>query len=306
MISINKILFPTDFSECAESALNWAIMLAKNFEAELTMLHAVVLHSDDVGEEVYSRFPDLEQIIKTLENNADTRLETALPDSGEVSVKQVVRRGYDATDVILEFAEAENVDLITIGTHGRGGLGKLVLGGIANRIIKLSPCPVLAVKCDQKGPAERVDIKRIVLPTDFSNHSKLAARYAVALARAVGAQLDVVHVVDQAVHPSFYAIGKESLLELDPELEGRIRKATSDFINEVAPDVQYNTVVREGRPAEEIAELAGTGPDTLVVIASHGAGGLERLMLGSTTDRVLRKTPCPVLIVKLGERNFVK
>ena len=305
MISINKILFTTDFSECAESALAWAIMLAKNFEAELIMLHAVVLHSDDVGDEVYSRFPDLERIIKTLEDNADTRLETAIPDKGEVSVKQVVRRGIDATNIILEYAETEGVDLIAIGTHGRGGLGKLVLGSTSNRLIKLSRCPVLAVKCDEQGPPARVDVTRIVLPTDFSKHSRVSARYAIALAKAVGAQLDVVHVVDQAIHPSFYAIGRESLLQLDPELEGRIRKATDDFVSELGAQIDYNLVIREGRPAEEIAKLAGSSPDTLVVIASHGAGGLERLMLGSTTDRVLRKSPCPILIVKPGDREFV-
>lgn len=78
MLSIKKVLFPTDFSETADHAMNWALMLAKNFEAHLDMLHTVVLHADDVGEEVFSRFPDIDECIKSLMTNADSRLEKPL------------------------------------------------------------------------------------------------------------------------------------------------------------------------------------------------------------------------------------
>ncbi|HUX08295.1 MAG TPA: universal stress protein [Acidobacteriota bacterium] len=298
MIAINKILFPTDFSECADHALVWAIMLAKNFEAELTMLHAVVLHGDDVGDEVYSRFPDLDRVVQTLIENADTRLETSIPDKGEVEIRQVVKRGVSASDEILNFIEKEGIDLITIGTHGRTGLGRFLMGSVADRVIRHCNCPVLVVRCGDGPPPERVDIQSVMLPIDFSDHSKHAARYAVALAGAVDAELRVVHVIDQSVHPSFYAIGKESLLELDPELESRAEAAIDEFMRDAGCDVPYSKVIAEGKPATEIARLSKEGKDCLIVIASHGAGGLERIMIGSTTEKVVHMTDCPVMIVK--------
>jgi len=306
MISMKKILFPTDFSRCAESALAWSTMLAKNFEAELTMFHAVVLHGDDVGDEVYSRFPDLNSLIKTLEENADTRLETAIPDRGEVSVRQVVRRGISAAEEIINFAESEKFDLIAIGTHGRRGLGKLLLGSVADRVIRFCSCPVLAVRCRGDETPGVVDIDRIMLPIDFSEPSRLAARYALALAGAVGVELEVVHVIDQTVHPSFYSVGKESLFELDPDLRARAEAAISDFMKEAGADVGYTTTITEGRPSSEIARLAKETRNTLVVIASHGAGALERVMIGSTTERVVHQADCPVLVVKPGVRDFVE
>ncbi len=303
MISMKKILFPTDFSECADHALVWAIMLAKNFEAELTMLHAVVLHGDDVGEEVYSRFPDLDQVVETLIENADTRLETSIPDKGEVNIRQAVRRGVSASEEILEFVEQEGTDLITIGTHGRSGLGKFLMGSVADRVIRHCSCPVLAVRCGDGPPPERVDIRSILLPIDFSDHSEFAARYAFALAGTIGAELRVVHVIDQTVHPSFYAVGKESLLELDPDLQSRAEAAIDDFLRDVSGGIPYEKEIVEGNPAAEIARLSMEGRDCLIVIASHGAGGLERLMMGSTTEKVVHMTECPVMIIKRSEGN---
>ncbi len=303
MISMKKILFPTDFSECADHALVWAIMLAKNFEAELTMLHAVVLHGDDVGEEVYSRFPDLDQVVETLIENADTRLETSIPDKGEVNIRQAVRRGVSAAEEILEFVEQEGTDLITIGTHGRSGLGKFLMGSVADRVIRRCSCPVLAVRCGDGPPPERVDIRSILLPIDFSDHSEFAARYAFTLAGTIGAELRVVHVIDQTVHPSFYAVGKESLLELDPDLRARAEAAIDDFLRDVSGGIPYEKEIVEGKPAAEIARLSKEGRDCLIVIASHGAGGLERLMMGSTTEKVVHMTECPVMIIKRSEGN---
>jgi nucleotide-binding universal stress UspA family protein len=306
MISIKKVLFPTDFSPCADHALVWAIMLAKNFESELTMFHAVVLHGDDVGEEVYSRFPDLDQVAQTLMDNADTRLETAIPDKGEVSVRQVVKRGVSASDEILGYAAKEGVDLITLGTHGRTGLGKFLLGSVADRVIRNSDCPVLAVRCSADTQPGLADFASVVLPVDYSDHSALAARYAAAFASAVGVELKVVHVIDRSVHPSFYSIGKENLLQLDPELKGRAEAAIDDFMLAAGIPVGYEKVILEGRPAAEITRFAQACGRCLIVIASHGAGALERLMIGSTTEKVIRTAHCPVLVVKRGEREFIK
>jgi nucleotide-binding universal stress UspA family protein len=269
------------------------------------MFHAVVLHGDDVGEEAYSRFPDLDRLIQALIDNADTRLETAIPDKGEVNMRQVVKRGVSAADEILAYATQQKIDLITIGTHGRTGLGKFLLGSVADRVIRHSRCPVLAVRCTEGAPPTRADFSTVLLPIDFSEHSALAVRYAAALASAVGVELKVVHVIDRVVQPYFYSVAKESMLERDPELKARAEAAMDDFVLEAGYEGDYSKVILEGKPAAEISRVAEECGDCLIVIASHGIGGLERAMIGSTTEKVIHMTHCPVLVVKSGERDFV-
>lgn len=310
MITLKKILFPTDFSESAELSLKWALLLAKNFEAELTMFHAVVLHGDDVNDDVYNRFPDLEKCFAELEEQADSRLEKVIEDEGKVFIRQVVRRGVSASEEILGYIKEEKFDLVVMGTHGRRGIKHLLLGSVAERVVQHAPCPVLTVR--ESGPKKGVasktelDVKHIILPIDFSGPSKLAARYAVVLSKLMGARLEVVHVIDSTVHPSFYAIGVESIIQADPDLPARAEKAVHGFMEEAKAALEYNVIIADGKPAVEIAKKAEQMEDPLIVIASHGMGYLERLMLGSTTEKVVRMANCPVLTVKPDERDFVK
>lgn len=310
MITLKNILYPTDFSDSAELSLKWSLLLAKNFEAELTMFHAVVLHGDDVGDDVYSRFPDLEKCFVALEEQADSRLEKVIEDEGRVSIRQVVRRGVSASDEILKFIGEEKFDLVVMGTHGRRGLKHFLLGSVAERVVQHAPCPVLTVRQSEhkEGVPDKteLDVKRVILPIDFSEPSKLAARYAVVLSKLMGARLDVVHVIDSTVHPSFYAIGVESLIQEDPKLVSRAEKAVHSFMEEAKAAIEYNVVIAEGKPASEIARLSEEKEDPLIIIASHGMGYLERVMLGSTAEKVVRMAKCPVLTVKPDARDFVK
>ena len=305
MIALNRILFPTDFSECADAALAWAIMLATKFEAELTLFHAVVLHSDDVGDEVYSRFPDLDRCIESLVDEADGRLGRAVPAGGKLVVRRQVRRGIRASDEIVGYCAEGAFELVVMGTYGRRGLGHLLLGSVAERVVRLAPCPVLTVHHDAEHPGDIAELRRVVLPIDFSDPSRLAVRYAVTFARALGAELEVAHVFERGVHPSFYSIGRESVFEVDPGLRERAEEAIGEFMREAGADLPYRSVLLEGKPAAEIAKLAGSDRNTMVVLATHGAGGLERAMLGSTAERVVRLAGCPVLTVKPGEHDFV-
>lgn len=304
MLSIRRILFPTDFSENADTALPWALMLAKNFEAELTMLHTVVLHSDDVGDDAFSRFPDLERCVAMLVENADSRLERTIEDSGRISVNQRVVRGFSAAEEILRYTQSERIDLIVMGTRGRRGIGHLLLGSVAEQVVRVSPCPVLTIRAG--GEANRkVDIRRIVLPIDFSDHSAHAAKYAVVMSKVIGARLEVVHVIDSDVHPAYMAAGIDAPSLLDPGLKDRVTAATEEFMRGAQATHDFRVRVAEGKPAVEIVRIADESPDTLVIVAAHGAGELERIMLGSTTEKIIRLARSPVLTVKREERGFV-
>ena len=305
MLSIKKILFPTDFSESANNAMNWALMLAKNFEAHLDMLHAVVLHADDVGEEVFARFPDIDKCIESLMKNADSRLEKTIEDSGQISIKQHVRRGMAKVEEIINFAEEMKTDLIVMGSHGRTGITKALIGSVTERVVRGASCPVLTVKKD-KFKHDTVDVKRIILPIDFSENCRASVKYAVVLAKLLGVKLEVLHVIDSLVHPAYYSVGLDSPSKLDTELESRIKESIAKFMQEENVMLDYDTTVLEGKPYKQICEFADHKEESLIIISAHGSSKLERFMIGSTTDRVIRKANSPVLTIKTNARDFVK
>lgn len=305
MLSIKKVLFPTDFSESANHAMTWALMFAKNFEAHLDMLHAVVLHADDVGEEVFARFPDIDKCIDSLMKNADTRFEKTIEDSGQLSIKQHVRRGLSKVEEILNFAEEAKSDLIVMGSHGHSGITQALLGSVTEKVVRGAHCPVLTVR-KPKYPKDTVDVKRIVLPIDFSDHCKIAIKYGVVLAKLLGVKLEVVHVMDTQVHPAYFAVGLDSPSKLDSDLNVRIKESMKKFMLEEKVMIDFEMTVLEGIPFKEICEFADHKEDSLVIISAHGSSMLERFMIGSTTDRVIRKAESPVLIIKSDARDFVK
>jgi len=147
MIKVKNILFPTDFSRCASQAMEHALYLSKKYQAKLHMLHAIVLHEDDVHNHEIT-FPEFEVLHKALEDHSSTRMEAALKEIGkseiEISMEQV--RGISGAEVILDYAKEKDIDLIVMGTHGRRGLGHLFLGSVAEKIVQFSECPVLTIR----------------------------------------------------------------------------------------------------------------------------------------------------------------
>jgi len=147
------------------------------------------------------------------------------------------------------------------------------------------------------------ELKNILVPTDFSRSSKKALRYAVALARKIGSQITLVHV---AKPQPIDSEGYPALLVCDP----RILKASEALgrvwrEQHVEPCLLRNTVVREGTAHREIVEAARELPADLIIIATKGRRGLARVLLGSTTEKVVRFAPCPVLVVREEQREFV-
>lgn len=297
MLKITKILYPTDFSDFSNAALPAALRLAEKHGAELHLLHAQVLHADD--EAVIER--SYEELAR--EARADLEVMAEGGEVGAVRLVPVVRRGISAAPAILEYAAEEDVDLIAMGTHGRRGLRRVLLGSVAEEVVRAAGCPVLAVRREE-GEAELTDFGRIVVPVDFSGHSKLGVRHAVELAEAFGADLRLVHVLEQVTYPDFYfpvSVPEWNVGTLRGEARKRLVELASEFAR--GTDLEVEVEVRVGRAAAEIVDVAeGVGAD-LIVIASHGLHGLERVLLGSVAERVIRQAPCSVLTVKaFGKR----
>lgn len=297
MIRVERILFPTDFSKCSRAALGHALFLAKELDAELHMLHAVILHQDDPSNPAL-HFPDKTEFLHGLFEVADNELSElathAEPHALDVAMER--RNGYSAAEVILEYADEIKADLIVMGTHGHRGPARLFLGSVAAELVRVAPCPVLTIREGEEAGDARA-FENILAPVDFSDHSEEAVKIAKALAARFGAKLQLLHVINSQTLPAVY--GAATVLEVTERMNSRSLAALRE-LGEASgmPDVPVEATVLAGPPDLEIANFASEHECDLIVLPTHGRTGLGRLLLGSTAERTVRTAPCPVLVTR--------
>ncbi|MEN8143871.1 MAG: universal stress protein [Gemmatimonadota bacterium] len=287
MLNISKILFPTDFSVHAQDALPYAIELAKRYDSELHFLHLQVLHgaqrmdSPDV-------FPGEEEARKQLAGHAEA--------TDGIRVSHQTQRAINASTGVLAYAQDNDIDVIVMGAHGRRGLRRFLLGSVVEEVLRFSHVPVLIVRNDKSRMA-RSAISRILVPIDFSRHTQMSLDVSADLARAYRAELCLLHVVAVPTYPDFYVPASGSSLNT-----ARIRQEARDRIQELAkgmqPDIAVETDVRIGQASSVVSQFALDKDFDLIVMPTHSYSGLERVLLGSVTELVVRNAPCPVLTLK--------
>ncbi|MEM6784131.1 MAG: universal stress protein [Bacteroidota bacterium] len=282
MLKIDRLLFPTDHSDCADSALGHAVALAALYDAELHVLTA--LDDDDLDDLVDD--DDLDEVAQLLRRH------------DRVRIVRVAELGSSAADVILDYTAHASIDLVVMATHGRRGVAHLLHGSVAERVVREAPCPVLTLRCDAPMlDADDTTDNRILVPFDFSSRSRYALDYAADLARAFHAELDLVHIVSDAMWPDVY--GYDAGVANTEVLLTRARTALDRLVGELrASGVSARAHVDVGFPATTLADIAAERGADLIVMASHGLTGLKRLLLGSVAENTVRLAPCPVLVVK--------
>jgi nucleotide-binding universal stress UspA family protein len=299
MLTLNRILVPTDFSPGSERALDAALALAQEFDAELHMLHAVVLHADDPNDPAH-HFPDAEEIRLRLERTADRRMESGIAErsAGDLKIRHSNRRGLSVAPTILEHALEFDPDLIVMSTHGRRGLENVLLGSVTEEVVRFANCPVLTVRSGEEARAFP-STAPILVPVDYSEYSRQALTLARNFASRFGASICALHVFERPIHPEVYLGG----MPLDsPDfrtVEGSLREALATFVAESpGPEVHASLHVVEGRAVRAILDFVADNGVGLVVIATHGLTGLAHVLLGSVSEKVVRRATCPVLSVK--------
>lgn len=299
MKTFSKILIPTDFSEHSNRAMEYAAALAREFGASIHMLHVMTVHNYDPFNPDLG-FPEV-AVDPTVAEMVERHLREMLGEA-EPEITREVRSGFSPWHEITQCAADIGCDLIVMATHGRKGLEKLFLGSTAEKVVEHTPCPVLLLRPDEEDNPEPGAIHSILLPTDLSEESAEAAPLALRLADYFGAHLTIFHCVEQDVPPPYLAAGITSIFRLNEEILGRTREQLAKLItDEAAEELEHDFVIREGRSASEIVSFAREAAVDLIVMATHGYSGLEQALLGSTTDRVIRNTPCPVLVIRSGE-----
>ena len=288
MPRIEKILCPVDFSDFSIRGFEYAHSLAKHYSAKLCLEHVVEPLALDPRS-----LSGMDNVWRQLSDNAKMRLEELSgthPKNG-VRPELVVRFGF-ISQAILALAKESGADLIVMGTHGRSGLDRVVMGSVTEKVLRKANCPVLVVRkpAHDFGPSAPASapapLKKIIACTDFSDNAERALSYAASLAEEYGAQLTLLHVVPE-ISPS--ANLPRATAELSRRLAESLAKET--FSSSV------QSIVRIGRPYEEIIQLALESQADLVVMGVRGQNTLDAAIFGSTTHRVIQLGPCPVLAV---------
>jgi len=303
MPSIKKVLFTTDFSDLSDHALPYAIKMAKIYDAELIMLHAVTIYDNDPNDPDY-HFPYLQTYCEEATKSADDRFQVCYEKAGDsgVRVRKALVQGISPHAAILEFIKEEGgIGLICMSTHGRSGLKHVLLGSVAENVIRYSPCPVLVVK---KTEHEFIDpetheahIRKILFPYDFSEESREPLEMVRSIGAIDGAEVLVMHAVDVEIPPVYYTSGVTSILQLDPELNDRVEQKMKKELGKTLEAFSVRYLVSEGRAVDRIREAAEDEKVDLIVMGSAGSHGVGDFLFGSTSSRVIQKAVCPVLVV---------
>ncbi len=297
MLRINKILFPTDFSTCAEAAFAHAAHLARQYGAALHVLNVNVraLHAPDDPMD----FLDLQQDAQNPGLLSDERAVLTKTAGKDVPVIHAQLQAAAPAEGILAYGSTHDVDLIVMGTHGRRGIDRLVLGSTAEEVVRLATVPVLTVPGAERKAPDPV-VRRLLAPVDFSPFSRLAISYAKELAAAYGAPLDVLHVVSEpSFNSPFVPEADPVLLPTSAEWARQAKQALGDLVDQTeGADIKVQTFLITGSPAHEIVQFAAAQGADLIVMASHGRTGLKHWLLGSVTEKVVRSAPCPVFTIK--------
>jgi nucleotide-binding universal stress UspA family protein len=299
-MKIRTVLCPTDFSEFSRRAIEHAVALARWNEAKLTLLHVYPFLLPLGGDAPY--FPS------GLPLDAETRarllrdLETAAEPARAAGLEPALLLiEGDPSEEILRQARTLPADLVVMGTHGRRGFDRWMLGSVADRVVHKARCAVLTVPRPPEGappPPGRL-YQRILCPVELSG-SEAILETAFSIAHSAGARLTLLHVLEDL--PQHEAAARLAHVDwatfhegLEQDARHRLRTAAA---NHPLPGCEVDEAVVAGKPYREILKIADTSGASLIVMGIHGHNPLERLFFGSTTLHVLRQSACPVLTVR--------
>ena len=285
----SSIVVGYDDSLYSKAALAEVAQRVRKNNGSVTLVHAVFFDKEEFSV-MPSQLEQRMEIGARLCRVAKTDLQSAYGLNG--SVESFVCEG-EPPEIIVETARGKKADLIALGTHGRRGLKRLLMGSVTSQVILDAPCDVLVVK----KPCTKCtgSYSSILVPFDGSVSSEKALLRAAALAKTDGAEISVLYVIPRYEEMMDFfkteTIKKSLYQEAEKIVEGAKKLAS-------ALKVQIKAVVQEGRAGDKIVEIADTMKHDLIVVGTHGWSGMDKAIMGSTAERVIANAACPILIVK--------
>ncbi len=293
----HNIICATDFSAYADMTLAYGVAMAKRFDANLYICHVVDLPTVSAyGEAVFDPIEYQQRFMETSRREIDNLL-------GDVNVKyQPLVTIGNTTDEISRLAEEYIADLVITATHGRSGLKRFFLGSVTERLMRTLPCPLLVLRGSEEftgdsGP-RRFPFHKILVGCDFSEDSNLALEYTLNMAQEFESELHLVHVVEPSGYRDLFKLPPESGEKFKEDLYDMIKEKLNSLVPEDALSwIKLKTALLVGKPYAELIRYAEINDIDLISVGIRGHGMVEEILVGSTTDRVIRQSPCPVLSV---------
>lgn len=296
-INFNKILCTTDLSELSKISLSAGVALAKEFNAKLYVCHIIDLT-------IQAAYGDVVLAPLELQNQttdyAIDHISSFIGDQ-DIDWEALITTGHPS-DEISKFVSDHSIDLTVVATHGRSGLKRLVLGSVTERLMRILPCPLLIVRSleDDDTAIQHfgLSFKKILVGCDFSPYSDLAFQYALSLAQEFESEVHLVHVVETPAYKGMMKFSVGQGEDFERALHTQIKEKLSNMIpKECVAWCEPKMILLTGHPYEEIIKHSLLNHVDLIVLGIRGRNLIEALFTGSTTDRVLRQSPCPVLSV---------
>lgn len=285
-ITFNNILYLTDFSEPSEIALPFAAAIARHYDAHVFALHVLLPNP------YISTTPELTaEVVEEQERSANAQMQRVGSRLSGLAHEVVVERGLSVSYILQYMVQRKNIDLIVLGTHGRTGAQRMLLGSIAEEVFRNSKVPVLTIGPSGKSASSEATLRCVLFATDFTPASLAAAPYAFSIAQENQARLVLLHVISQ--------IKKEEML-------GQLSVADAmHHLHKAIPDgadlwCRPEQVVEYGVAAERIVEVAHTREADLIVLGLRPKRhlGFETHFGRTTAHEVVAKAACPVLTVR--------
>jgi nucleotide-binding universal stress UspA family protein len=293
VLHVAQVLCPVDFSEFSRRALDHAAAIARWYGARLTILHVFV--SRPAADLPTTPLSDSDRQRLTADLR---RLAAQVPVDVPIDLR--LTEASDIHREILTQAEMVSADLLVLGTHGRSGFERLLLGSVAERVVRMAPCPTMIVprRAPEALPDEPVRFRRILCPVDFSVASSRAVRFALSLAEEARAQLLLLHVIEMP--PELKAEPMSAGFDVE-KIRAAATAESMKQLQALVPDPPPNCIVkplvREGAVYHAILATAAERTADLIVMGVQGRGAVDLLVFGSNTARVMRGAACSVLVL---------
>jgi nucleotide-binding universal stress UspA family protein len=300
-LRLRHLLCPTDFSDFSVHARSHATAIARAFGAGITFVH---VHPSDLplgGDFAYLAPPPLDSQVRGELENKLSAFTAAAKEAG-VPAQSLLLDG-DPSREVARLAKELPADLVVVGLHPDSRVKQFLLGSMTQELLRHSPCPVLTVR-HGVGPAPEAGapFRRILCGTDLRAAGPEVVSYALSLAETFRAELTLLHVLERV--PEFEPGSALQFTAVEIQaFRQALAEDARDRLRAVAPEearerLSVRDLVKAGSAHEHILRVAREEGSELIVLGARGHGTLERLLFGSTSRRVVRDAPCPVLIVR--------
>ncbi len=303
-VTIQRILCTVDFSDFSRNTVQYGMALAQEFDAELFLSHIIEIPASGFYGDIH--IDPVEQQNSIMEYAVGKFREWV--GTSPVYWEPVITSGHTADEIARQASQLE-IDLVIAATHGRSGLKRLLIGSVTERMMRTLPCPLLVLRSPEKDAAhvaaQTFRLQRILVGCDFSSDSQLALQHGLRLAQEFQSELYLAHVIEPPTYDDFEESASDLATQSYPELRRRLTRHLQELIPTDAGNwCRPHMVLLDGQSHDELNHYAELHEMDLIVLGVRGKSLVENLFLGSTTDRVIRKAPCPVLAVRPRVRGF--